>query len=189
MCEKCQYLMQNCVCALLPSNIDTDLEIIIFQSPNEAMHPKNSVKLLKLALPSIKVVPVISVNDILNALENLDLSKWCLIYPSDQAEPIEKMSLKERNAIEGVILIDATWRKAFALYHSYQDFLTVPTKSFLTPPKGEYSIRKTSKENALSTFEACVYTLESIERVDLSKVKTFFMQAQQWQWRKAPYMQ
>ncbi|MFT2111921.1 DTW domain-containing protein [Marinomonas sp. 2405UD68-3] len=188
ICETCNYLIQSCVCDLIPS-VQTALNVIIFQDPNEANHSKNSVKLLKLALPPIRVVSVKTIDDILDVLKPLDLTKWCLIYPSEYSKAIEEMTPIEQKHIEGVILIDATWRKAFAMYHSCQEFLRVPTKRFLTPPKGRYLIRKTYKENALSTFEACVYTLECVEKVDLSIMKTFFIQAQRWQWRKMPHIQ
>ncbi|WP_191600308.1 DTW domain-containing protein [Marinomonas algicola] len=187
VCAQCFFLKQNCVCHFIP-NVHTDLKVIVFQSLQEAKHPKNTVRLLRLAMPSIQVIPVVSQEDILRELNLLDLTKWCLIYPCDQSTPIEIETKQSLDNYEGILLIDATWRKAFSMYHTCQQFEKMATKHFLSPPKGNYFIRKTSKENALSTFEACVYTLECIEKLDLSALKVFFSQVQQWQWRRNPYI-
>lgn len=187
VCAQCEYLELNCVCHFVP-NIHTALKVIVFQSAQEAKHSKNTVKLLRLALPSIQVIQVASEDDILKKLNALDLSKWCLIYPSDHSTPIEIESENDLNNYEGIMLIDATWRKAFSLYRTCRQFEKIATKHFLSPPEGNYFIRKTSKERALSTFEACVYTLERIEQSDLSVMRVFFSQVQQWQWRQSPHI-
>lgn len=187
VCTKCEYLKQNCVCHLIP-NVHTDLKVMVFQSAKEAKHSKNTVRLLRLALPSTQVVQVVSVEDILRELNLLDLTKWCLIYPCDNSTPIEIESETDLANYEGILLIDATWRKAFSMYHTCQRFEKIATKHFLSAPEGNYFIRKTSKENALSTFEACVYTLECIEKSDFSAMRFFFSKALQWQWRKNPYI-
>lgn len=173
------------MCDLIP-NVHTNLRIIVFQNAKEALHPKNSVRLLKLAFSRVEVVVVTSEVDVVTKLRQLDLSKWCLIYPCDHSMPLETMSENERETLEGFILIDATWRKAFAMYHTSEVFGRISTKHFLSPPNGNYVIRKTSKEKALSTFEACVYTLECLELSDLSSMRRFFLQAQTLQWRKMP---
>ncbi len=56
-CLRCQYLQLQCICDLIPI-VEQPVEIIILQHEKEAKHAKNTVKLLQVVWPKIRVISV-----------------------------------------------------------------------------------------------------------------------------------
>lgn len=163
------------------------MRIVILQDPKEAKHAKNTVTLLQLALSSS--VECVSINDqsaLASVLQDKDVTKWRLVFPSISAMPVESLCNQESASIEGLILLDATWRKAKKLYFTEPLLQAFQAVSFSQPPTGQYAIRKAPKEGALSTLEACAYAIETIAKEDMQPLRDFMVAAQTWQWRQQP---
>jgi len=180
-CEACGFLQSQCVCAWIPS-LTTRLKILVVQDGKEALHAKNTVALLRLALPSVECVDSADVT----CLSHLDVDAWRLLFPGQGATPVESVTEGQKSHIEGIILIDATWRKAKKLLLSEPLLQRFTTLSFEQPPVGAYAIRKSPNDQALSTLEACAYCIEQLCSEDMQGLRDFMQQAQAWQWRRQP---
>lgn len=184
MCDQCGFLLRQCVCQWIPK-LALTLKVIVIQDPKEAKHAKNTVSLLRLALPAVECLSCESA-DLEKRLSALPLERWRLVFPNERSEPIEQIARREAEEIEGVILIDATWRKAKRLFLSTPLFRNMASVHFANPPQGEYSIRKSPSLQALSTLEACGYTLEQLTGRDMQPLRDFMVSAQAYQWRQQP---
>ncbi|MBR7887848.1 DTW domain-containing protein [Marinomonas sp. A79] len=186
LCQHCCFLISMCVCPWRPT-VSTRLHILVLQDPKEAKHAKNTVTLLQLALPlSVECVSIADQANVGKVLQEKDPAKWRLLFPSDNAMPVESLSLGESTAIEGLIVLDATWRKAKKLYFTESLLQAFQSISFEQPPASQYAIRKAPKEGALSTLEACAYAIETIAKEDMQPLRNFMVAAQNLQWRQQP---
>jgi DTW domain-containing protein YfiP len=159
---------------------------MILQDPKEAQHAKNTVSLLSLGLPSVECISTANQDVMRAALDHKDPAKWRLVFPSDDAEFIESIDTDSTAEIEGLILLDATWRKAKKLYFTEPLLHTFKAVCFSRPPIGQYSIRKSPSVQALSTLEACAYAIEQVTGENMQPLREFMVAAQEWQWRKQP---
>ncbi|MCB5162156.1 tRNA-uridine aminocarboxypropyltransferase [Marinomonas algarum] len=184
-CENCHFLSVMCVCPWRPK-LATPLQILVLQDPKERRHAKNTVSLLSLALPSVRCIVIENEQIMVHTLESLDRIRWRLVFPSDNALSIESLPASDKRQIEGLIFLDATWRKAKKWYFSYAILQSFQSVCFSFAPAGEYRIRKSPSTQALSTLEACAYAIEQVSNNDMQPLRRFMQQAQQWQWRQQP---
>jgi DTW domain-containing protein YfiP len=184
-CGGCGFLVTQCVCEWVP-RLSTHLNIVILQDPKEAKHAKNTVSLLRLALTSVECISTANVDALKNVLSQKDPVKWRLVFPCDAAVAVESIEVEEASEIEGLIFIDATWRKAKKLYFTEPLLRIFGAVSFLQPPIGQYKIRKSPNDTSLSTLEACAYSIEQVAGDNMQPLREFMLAAQEWQWRKQP---
>ncbi|MGB3600114.1 MAG: tRNA-uridine aminocarboxypropyltransferase [Marinomonas sp.] len=184
-CNRCHFLTAQCVCHLLPAPQQVGLRIIVLQDPKEAKHAKNTVALLTLVLPQVECIGMDDVR-LPERLQALDLTKWRVLYPAEQAQPIEALTSDVAATIEGIILIDATWRKAKRFYLSQPFLHSIPSVHFASPPAPNYEIRKSPNACALSTLEACCYAVEKIAAEEMQPIRDFMVASIKWQWRRQP---
>lgn len=184
-CSRCRFLIEQCVCKWVPE-LKTILKVLVIQDPKEAKHAKNTVSLLRLGLPSIECVSIDDRNLLERSLSELKASKWRLVFPCDDAVAVESMCQADLAQIEGVILLDATWRKAKKMYFTEPLLNRFQAITFLQPPDGQYAIRKSPNALSVSTLEACAYVIEQITEENMQPLRDFMVLAQNWQWRKQP---
>lgn len=184
-CGHCHFLIKQCVCKWIPV-LSTRLKILILQDPKEAQHAKNTVSLLALGLPSVECISIANHDVLSSTLRQKDPAKWRLVFPSDDAVPIESIDASSATEVEGLILLDATWRKAKKFYFTESLLHAFKAVCFLRPPVGQYSIRKSPSMESLSTLEACAYAIEQVTNENMQPLRDFMVAAQEWQWRKQP---
>ena len=184
-CDQCGFLLSQCVCPWRPT-LTTPLKLVILQDPKEAGHAKNTVTLLKLALAQIICINAFDDAAIDEFLDGIDPERWRLIFPAANSVAVETQNASQLATIEGVILIDATWRKAKKCYLSHQRLQTLTAWNFASAPMSDYSIRKSPDTKALSTLEACAYIVEQVTAQDMQVLREFMLSAQDWQWRHQP---
>ncbi|NLQ16113.1 DTW domain-containing protein [Marinomonas sp. M1K-6] len=184
-CEQCHFLTAQCVCQWIPT-LSTRLKVLILQDPKEAKHAKNTVTLLRLGLPSVDCISTADQAVLANVLMQKDPAKWCLVFPTDDAVRVESMAADCIAKIEGLILLDATWRKAKKLYFTEPLLQRFGAVCFSQPPIGQYQIRKSPSDLSLSTLEACAYAVERIAGDNMQPLRAFMSTAQAWQWRQQP---
>ncbi|WP_426357041.1 tRNA-uridine aminocarboxypropyltransferase [Pseudocolwellia sp. HL-MZ19] len=127
--------------------------------------------------------------DILSRYEN-DI---VLLYPSENAEVIastecdpsvQDCAVSDSNTLDAdkaqkqnsentennnarspkcIILIDGTWKKSYKMYMLNEALHHIPHLTLPDHIQGDYRIRKTQKEQALSSLEACTYALLLLE--------------------------
>jgi len=184
-CDGCRFLTEQCVCQWIP-RLTTQLNVLILQDPKEAKHAKNTVSLLCLGLASVECVSITSQRELADKLLQKDPAKWRLLFPCDSAVALESIDAKTASNIEGLILLDATWRKAKKMYFTEPMLQKFEAVCFLQPPLGGYQIRKSPSDLSLSTLEACAYAIEQVTGETMQPLREFMLSAQAWQWRKQP---
>ncbi|MEP3351150.1 MAG: tRNA-uridine aminocarboxypropyltransferase [Marinomonas sp.] len=184
-CNGCRFLAEQCVCQWIPK-LKTTLKVLVIQDPKEAKHAKNTVSLLCLGLPSVECISIDDRNLLEANLSEMEASKWRLVFPCDDAVAVESMSRDDLAQIEGVILLDATWRKAKKMYFTEPLLSSFRAITFSQPPEGKYAIRKSPNDVSVSTLEACAYIVEQITEANMQPLRDFMVVAQDWQWRKQP---
>jgi tRNA-uridine aminocarboxypropyltransferase len=116
-----------------------------------------------------------SEHDEINALlsdKNRDV--W-IVYPGDGSIPISQLvtsslpmhsdTAKEgaSNKIRTLILLDGTWKKAFKMWQLSSNLQLLPTVNLDNADNGNYRIRKSPKDQGVSTVEAGYLALIALE--------------------------
>lgn len=185
-CRCCGYPGRQCVCDLVPETHGS-LTVWILQDKKEAKHAKNTARLFVLGYRQTKIIDMADEHQWHTFLQSVTPVNTILLYPDDNAQPLELVSQQSRSTIENVVLLDGTWPKAKKMMLTFNELLTFPRVLFSSPPKSGYVIRKSPSDTALSTFEAASYALGILDReFDAPVMKAFFDTAVARQWAQQP---
>lgn len=179
-CQECHRPEKTCICSF-SVNINNHIHVVILQHPSETKQSKGTVSLLQLSLMHFDVIigENFTRNDTLLSLLSRYGNNIALLFPSEDAITIDHLSVNSLNIdtevstisakgsnksqVECIVILDGTWKKA------YRMFMVTPClhkiMHFVLPEGIEslYHIRKTKKENALSSLEACCHALALLE--------------------------
>ncbi len=184
-CADCDYLKTHCVCELIPC-LEQPLSIVIYQHPKEATHAKNTIKLVQLVWPQANVI-ILPEDDIDNTAYFKGINdNWCLLYPGEGSLALETLEPVQKQKIEGLVLIDATWRKAYKLLNLYPRLSALPRVCLGEIPQSLYNIRKAPSLEALSSLEALAYSRQLISSKETKPLLDFMVQAQAKLWQQRP---
>ncbi|SFR52207.1 DTW domain-containing protein [Thiomicrospira sp. ALE5] len=169
VCDHCQLPLKSCLCQWTHS-IDYECDWAVWQDPAEAKHAKNTLRLLSLCWPKLKLFRYSQLDDVSHFQQWLakgpvylvfPVNKACLPgYPAPKSHHLDDWlsSLTHSNSTECIkprlLFIDATWRKATAMILQHQDIACLPRLSLNLPEHAQYVIRKSPNAQSLSTFEA-----------------------------------
>ena len=171
-CQRCNYPDKTCLCDQV-KEFTVPQRIVILQHPEEVSNAKNTLRLIKLCLPQTEVVIGESVKDFAAISESLKKSKVACIYPGENSKALEDTDDTDTD-IDTILLIDASWRKAFKILQLNNWIKDIPQYHFSHPPEGKYHIRKAPKEGYLSTLEALSYTLNCLGNDDTAPLTRLF---------------
>ncbi|MCL1050549.1 DTW domain-containing protein [Shewanella abyssi] len=160
-CPSCHYPLKACLCASI-KQMQVKTELIILQDPTEVGHAKNSVRLLALVIPQTKVVVGETAADFSLLREQLQLTDKpiFLVYPSTASRSVSDIVI-DTDVI--LLLLDGTWRKAYKLLQLNPWLLDFPALHLDLDGASNYTIRKASRSDSLSTLEASAMMLKVIE--------------------------
>ena len=162
-CGECQRPLPACICDYI-SSIDNDIHVIVLQHPLEVKQAKGTVTMLAKSLNKCSVFIGEDFTDnteLLKLLSDYQKSTF-LLYPSEQAKVIDKRVV-ENGEVKCLVLLDGTWKKAYRMFMLSTFLHDLPHLVLPLGIEGEYQIRKTNKNNALSSLEACTHALMSLE--------------------------
>ncbi|WP_166422481.1 tRNA-uridine aminocarboxypropyltransferase [Paraglaciecola sp. 20A4] len=176
LCTHCGYPQSVCVCSLL-CTVNSTQKIIILQHPTEAHHAKSSVRLIRLCVPNCQIWVGEKALDFSQLTHNLKEQKReaYVIYPSQNSIPLESIDKGERRKIDTLILLDATWRKAYRMWQLNPWLHDLSACHFAQPPQGKYHIRNTTVGSGLSTLEALAQTLYLTQGIDTGPLLETFL--------------
>lgn len=185
ICLKCEYPQSTCLCDWI-NPITPPLSIIVLQHPKEAIHAKNTVKLLTLGLTKLTVLKGEKPEDWAELAQNVAKQphRYCLLYPHKNSNAIELITSPQQKEIyfpanHNIIFIDASWRKALKIWHLNPWLQLCNSWHFTSPPNNQYHIRHTTQKSSLSTLESVIYVLERTHNIDCSTLHTLFLKMQQ----------
>lgn len=158
-CERCLRPENHCLCALIPS-LDSRTRVLILQHPSEVNHALNTARLAALGLRNAQLV-VGEVFDDLPSLINQPGYQTRLLFPGEGAEALAAGT--ETSLPTLLVVPDGTWRKARKLLHLNPLLAALPRVTLNGAPVSRYRLRKAPGAEALSTLEAIVHALHTLE--------------------------
>jgi DTW domain-containing protein YfiP len=174
-CEQCKKAKKACICRWVQV-IDAKTELWILQHPSEINRAIGTARILTLSLPNahLWVGEDFSEHDEINTLlSDKNRDAW-IVYPGEGSVPISQLaaSLPEHtdtveagssNKARTFILLDGTWKKAFKMWQLSNNLQQLPTVNLDNAENGNYRIRKSPKEQGVSTVEAGYLALIAME--------------------------
>lgn len=151
-CEQCRRPTRLCYCGLLP-DLSNACPVHILQHREEASHPLGTARMAALGLRHATL-------DVLEGRFRPGQGD-VLIYPGEQAAPVTE--LREQAGLRPVFL-DASWRKSRRWLHEQPDLAALPRYRLESVPPSRYRIRREPRAGWVSTLEAIVWTLETVEQ-------------------------
>lgn len=160
-CNRCRRPASHCLCALIP-DLPSRTEVLVLQHPDEVDHALNTANLAVLGLRNA----TLWVGEVFEALPDWLAEpgyRPCLLFPGEQARPINALGADEDRRPVRLVVPDGSWRKARKLLYLNPALQALPRVTLLDAPPSRYRLRKAPMEGSLSTLEAIVEVLNVLE--------------------------
>ncbi|EKE81448.1 hypothetical protein A10D4_10236 [Idiomarina xiamenensis 10-D-4] len=150
------------------------IEVVVLQHPAERRAAKNTARLLGLSLQRYRCYCGESAADFAELQQELQQQPLstessanqhlttAVLYPSATAQATH--TLAQTHAIKRLILLDATWRKAYKMWQLNPWLQQLPALTLAAGRTSAYP-RKAAHAQQLSTLEACAYALHDLEQL------------------------
>lgn len=158
-CSRCLRPVTHCLCALIPS-LDSRTRVLLLQHPSEVNHALNTARLAALGLNNAHLV-VGEVFEDLPKLLSAPGYQARLLFPADDAQPLQVYALSDEPLL--LVVPDGTWRKARKMLHLNPLLAALPRVTLAEGAVSRYRLRKAPAPGALSTVEAIVQALQTLE--------------------------
>jgi len=158
-CPRCLRPQTHCLCPLIP-RLDSRTRVLLLQHPSEVNHALNTARLAALGLSNAELI-VGEVFEDLPTLLNRPGYQARLLFPADDAQPLQAYA----PTVEPLLLVvpDGTWRKARKMLHLNPLLAALPRVTLAEGGVSRYRLRKAPGPGALSTIEAIVQALQTLE--------------------------
>jgi DTW domain-containing protein YfiP len=157
ICPDCERPVKTCLCSEI-IQLNCDYQLIILQDPKEAKHALSSAPILSKSIAGARLV----VGEIFDPYELLG-EDWqeqaLLVFPSEQS--LSAQQTQQRH-FKYLILLDGTWRKVARLMHLNPWLSEVASIAIEPSNTSEYKIRKSPRDDGLSTIEAAIHVLNNL---------------------------
>lgn len=158
-CPRCLRPQIHCLCPLIPS-LDSRTRVLLLQHPSEVNHALNTARLAALGLSNAELI-VGEVFEDLPALLNQPGYRVRLLFPADDAQPMQAYAESDEPLL--LVVPDGTWRKARKMLHLNPLLAALPRVTLAEGGVSRYRLRKAPGPGALSTIEAIVQALQTLE--------------------------
>jgi DTW domain-containing protein YfiP len=161
-CPRCLRPQTHCLCPLIPS-LDSRTRVLLLQHPSEVNHALNTARLAALGLTNAELI-VGEVFEDLPALLNRPGYRARLLFPADDAQPMQAYGESDEPLLPLLLVVpDGTWRKARKMLHLNPLLAALPRVTLAEGGVSRYRLRKAPGPGALSTIEAIVQALQTLE--------------------------
>jgi len=158
-CPRCLRPQTHCLCPLIPS-LDSRTRVLLLQHPSEVNHALNTARLAALGLNNAELI-VGEVFEDLPRLLNRPGYRARLLFPADDAQPMQAYAASDEPLL--LVVPDGTWRKARKMLHLNPLLAALPRVTLAEGGVSRYRLRKAPEPGALSTIEAIVQALQTLE--------------------------
>ncbi len=158
-CPRCLRPQTHCLCPLIPS-LDSRTRVLLLQHPSEVNHALNTARLAALGLNNAELI-VGEVFEDLPTLLNQPGYRARLLFPADDAQPMQAYTASDEPLL--LVVPDGTWRKARKMLHLNPLLAALPRVTLAQGGISRYRLRKAPGPGALSTIEAIVQALQTLE--------------------------
>ena len=160
ICHACLKALPACICETIEL-IDNHHFLHILQDPSEEKKAIGTARILGLSLTRAHI----TVGERFEP-KLFDLDNCFLVFPAPDAIPASELIARENMMIDTnsqFILLDGSWKKAYKLLMSNPFLQSLPKVMINVEGKSAYRIRKSPREDGLSTVEAGYYLLSQLE--------------------------
>ena len=158
LCDKCARPLKVCICDAL-TELQASVDVIIWQDPTEAKHKLSTAPLLNLSIKNSRLLVGESF-DFVDIFSDSAAGECALLYPLQDGEELQEGNKQQ---IKKLLILDGTWRKVRRLFH-LNPWLAKLSYINLNPDfQSQYRIRKSPREDGLSTIEAGVAALSWLD--------------------------
>ena len=158
-CPRCLRPQTHCLCPLIPS-LDSRTRVLLLQHPSEVNHALNTARPAALGLTNAELI-VGEVFEDLPTLLNRPGYQVRLLFPADDAQPMQACGTSDEPLL--LVVPDGTWRKARKMLHLNPLLMALPRVTLAEGGVSRYRLRKAPGPGALSTIEAIVQALQTLE--------------------------
>ncbi|UVL15631.1 DTW domain-containing protein [Pseudomonas atacamensis] len=158
-CPRCLRPQTHCLCPLIP-HLDSRTRVLVLQHPSEVSHALNTARLAALGLSNAELI-VGEVFEDLPKLLNRPGYQVRLLFPAEDAQPLQVYAPNDQPML--LVVPDGTWRKARKMLHLNPLLAALPRVTLTEGGVSRYRLRKAPGPGALSTIEAIVQALETLE--------------------------
>jgi DTW domain-containing protein YfiP len=138
--------------------LSCDYQLIILQDPKEAKHALSSAPILSKSIIGARLV-VGETFDPTTLLGSDWKEQSLLVFPHKQSLNAQQAKQK---SFKYLVLLDGTWRKVARLMHLNSWLNDIACISIEASNISEYKIRKSPRDDGLSTIEAAVHVLNNL---------------------------
>ena len=160
-CSRCARPVERCLCALIPC-LSSRARILILQHPSEVRHALNTARLAALGLSNAQLL----VGEVFEQLE-MHLQqpgyRTYLLFPGETVQWLSSMQPAADDVPVLLVVPDGTWRKARKLLHLNPALAALPRVVLDEGLSSRYRLRKAPMPGALSTIEAIVEALNTLD--------------------------
>ncbi|ROM71390.1 DTW domain-containing protein [Pseudomonas brassicacearum] len=158
-CSRCHRPQSHCLCPLIPS-LDSRTRVLLLQHPSEVNHALNTARLAALGLSNAELIVGEVFEDLPRLLDQPGYQAR-LLFPGDEAQPLQAYGPSDEPIL--LVVPDGTWRKARKLLHLNPLLAALPRVTLAEGGVSRYRLRKAPGPGALSTVEAIVQALQTLE--------------------------
>lgn len=163
-CARCLRPQTCCLCALIPT-LASRTRVLILQHPDEVKHALNTARFASLGLVNAELLVGEQFPELTRLLNDPAYTS-CLLFPSEQAQPLTP-SLAQSKPLQ-LVVPDGTWRKARKLLYLNPELEHLPKVTLASVAPSRYRLRKAPSSDSLSTLEAITQSLAVLEQGDFS---------------------
>ena len=157
-CYQCYRPKRLCFCETIPV-VDNRTEVLILQHIGERFHPFNTARIVRRALRRCDLI--VDHNRRLGRRRLPLKGNVGLLYPHANARRLSDLGTAERP--DQLVVIDGTWHQAKTIYRDVGQLRQLPCYRLTPSQPGAYRIRREPDAHSLSTLEATVAALRSLE--------------------------
>lgn len=162
LCSGCDRPIAVCICEHLVS-VEAPMKVVILQHPSEQKQALATVPLLQRCLQPVTVLVGEDFTDhpeieqLFSSDEGaINAETCCVVYPAPDARHwhAQQPANSADKAIQTLIFIDGTWRKAKRIWYANPWLQQLPAAVLDGLEPSAYKIRSSSVEGGVSTLEA-----------------------------------
>lgn len=157
-CHRCLRPMIDCFCDAIPQ-IENRTNILILQHRRERQHRFNTVRIVERALQNCQVL--IGYKEDFTSMELPFTRQVGLLYPGSDARYLSEVPPSDMPS--QLVILDGTWNHTKTFVRGIPSIRDLPRFRLRPATAGRYRIRLEPDLQSLSTLEATVMALESME--------------------------
>ena len=159
-CLGCFRPVKLCFCQLIPE-IKNRTDLLILQHRRERFHPFNTARIVNQSLDRCRLM-VGHISELANRFDAVDLKgNVGLLFPGDNVRLLTELAPHERPS--QLVVPDGTWHHVKTLMREIPRLQKLPRYCLAPESPSRYRIRREPHAHGLSTLEAVVSALRSLE--------------------------